>query len=230
MASPSVPTASVRWRGTHRLIASRWPTVGVFDAVASADDLRDIIDLESWTNDRLQTEVGQLQRLPPARWVVGVPNASVVMAAFCHPSADGGRFTTAALGAWYAAQALETAHREVAHRRWLELLEVGVHEARLEMRQYRADVQGVFHDVRDRRRFAALHDPDSWAASQQVGTALRDGGSNGILYDSVRHPGHACAVVFWPELVRNVRQGAHFEYVWRGTPEPLIRQLAAADA
>jgi hypothetical protein len=225
MAAPAVPSATTRLRGTHRLIASRWPTVGIFDAVASPDDLREVIDLESWTNDRLQAEVGVLHRVPPEHWVTGVPNASVVMAAFCHPSPDGGRFTDATLGAWYAAEALETAHREVAYRRWLELAEIGVTETRLEMRQYRADLQGVFHDVRNRRRFAALHDPDSWAESQRVGAALRESGSHGIRYDSVRHPGHACAVAFWPDVVRNVRQGAHFEYVFAGSPTPRIREI-----
>jgi hypothetical protein len=40
---------------THRLIASRWPTVGVFDSVASADDLEAALLLESLTNDHSLT-------------------------------------------------------------------------------------------------------------------------------------------------------------------------------
>src|SRR5207247_970117 len=102
---------------THRLVASRYPPAGIFDAICTPGDLAAIADLEGWTNDRLQAELGQLHLFPKSEWVVGVPNASVVMAAFCHPSKDGARFTSAELGAWYAAFELPTAHREVAYHR-----------------------------------------------------------------------------------------------------------------
>ena len=93
------------------------------------------------------------------------------------------------------------------------------------MREYLADVAAVFDDVRRRRRFAALYDPESYAVSQRFGTRRREAGSNGIVYRSVRDPGGQCLVAFRPKLVRNVRQGAHFEYVWRGNREPEIRRL-----
>ena len=50
MRAEEAPTAWLRAR-THRLIASRWPTIGVFDAVASADDLEAALLLESLTDD-----------------------------------------------------------------------------------------------------------------------------------------------------------------------------------
>ena len=46
MRAEEAPTAWFRAR-THRLIASRWPTVGVFEAVASADDLEAALLLEA---------------------------------------------------------------------------------------------------------------------------------------------------------------------------------------
>ena len=71
----------------------------------------------------------------------------------------------------------------------------------------------------------ATDDPASYAKSQALGNRLRAEGSNGIAYDSVRDPGHACLVAFRPKLVHNVRQGAHFQYVWRGGSVPEIRRL-----
>jgi hypothetical protein len=92
------------------------------------------------------------------------------------------------------------------------------------MRQYLADFDAAFHDVRG-RGFAALHDPDDYAAPQALARELRAGGSNGIVYRSVRHKGGACLACFRPPLVRNVRPGAHFEYRWQGRREPAIREL-----
>jgi len=36
-----------------RLIPSRFPPIGLFDTVATAADLRPVMELEGWTNDRL---------------------------------------------------------------------------------------------------------------------------------------------------------------------------------
>jgi hypothetical protein len=147
------------------------------------------------------------------------------MAAFCHPHPTGSRFTSAALGGWYAAFELHTAHKEVAFHWWREFTEVGATSGRVEARQYLADFNASFHDVRDRRRYRTLYDPDSYAESQAFGTRLRDERSNGLVYKSVRDPGHDCIVAFRPKVVLKVRQGAHFEYTWSGTPTPEIRRL-----
>jgi hypothetical protein len=45
---------------------------------------------------------------------------------------------------------------------------------------------------------------------------LRDSGSNGIAFDSVRRNGGECIAVFRPRLVQNVRQSVHLRYVWDG--------------
>ena len=39
---------------------------------------------------------------------------------------------------------------------------------------------------------------DDYTASQLLGGALRAGGSNGVVYDSVRHDGGKCVGVFRP--------------------------------
>src|SRR2546426_5747371 len=144
-----MPTETrVQWADTSRLVPSRYPPVGILDRVASPEDLPSIFELESWTNDRISTELGNLHRIPPDEWVVGKPMASVIMAAFCHPRLGGGRFNGPERGAWYAGTSLDTAHAEAVYHRTGELAEIGVFETRLEMRLYLADFDSAFHDVR----------------------------------------------------------------------------------
>jgi hypothetical protein len=194
--------------------------------VSPTADRNALADLESWTNDRIENDLGQRTILPASELATG-PNASVVNGAFCHPRPAGGRFTSATLGGWYAAIELRTAHAEVAFHWWREFEEIGRPSGRVEARQYLADFDAAFHDVRSRRRYRALYSPRSYRRSQKLGERLRAAGSNGIAYDSVRDPGHDCVVAFRPKLVLNVRQGAHFEYVWSEDPVPEIRRLTS---
>lgn len=218
----------VRLTDTHRLIPSRFPSVGLFDDVTAPDDLAVILDLESWTNDRISSELGVLHTLPREEWVVGVPNATVIMAAFCHPQPDGGRFNEPDLGAWYAALALETALEETIFHRTKELDEIGVYDTYVQMRQYLADFDTELYDVRPSPEFDACHDPDSYVNGQSLSRRLRADGANGVIYRSVRHLGGQCIACFRPKLVANVRQGSHFEYRWNGTRRPEVKELKVA--
>jgi len=183
-----------------------------------------VLELESWSNDRISAELGILYRIPPEEWVVGRAMASVIMAAFCHPRAGGGRFNGPERGAWYAADTLAAAHAEVVYHRTLELDEIGVLDARVQMRLYRADFDAPFHDVRSGMPAnAPYHDPVSYEASQRLARRLLEEDSNGIIYRSVRHPGGECLACFRPALVENVRSGPHYEYRWQGTRTPRIR-------
>ena len=220
------PEIQLRRRVTHRLIASRYPSAGILDQVADAEDLEAVFELEGWTNDRITTELGILLRIPRDEWLVGAPMASVVMAAYCHPRAGGGRFSDEMRGAWYASFTLETAHAEVAYHRGRELAEVGVTDARMEMRQYIAEVTGVFHDIRaERREYRPLYESDSYERSQRFALDLLAHGSNGLVYRSVRKHGGTCIACFRPRLLARVRVGAHYEYRWHGGGAPLVRRL-----
>ena len=214
----------IDWMRTCRLVPSRYPTVGVFDRIAAPEDLPELFELEGWTNDRLSNELGLLHTVPPEEWVTG-PMASVVMAAFCHPHASGARFTDDTRGAWYAARDLDTSLAESTHRRTKELQEIGVTDARVQMRLYHADAAASFHDVRG-DGWERVHDPDDHEPGQALGRALFDAGSNGIVYRSVRKPGGECVVTFRPKLVLAVRPAGHFEFRWRGGGAPQVTPLA----
>jgi hypothetical protein len=223
-----IPESFVRWRAAPRLVASRYPTAGLFDRVAAPADIDAVIELEGWTNDRISAELGHLAVVDRDEWVTGRPMSSVVMAAYCHPSPNGARFSDDRRGAWYAARTLETALAESTHRRTQELREVGVPETRVEMRVYLADFSARFHDLRSPARFgrtADVYDPDDYTASQRLARGLLDDGSNGIVYRSVRERSGECIACFRPRQVRNVRAGGHYEFRWEGSAEPRVRKL-----
>jgi len=216
----------VRLADTCRLVPSLYPSAGILDRISTPQDLPFVFELESWSNDRISTELGILHRIPPEEWVVGRPMASVVMAAFCHPRAGGGRFNGPERGAWYAGTAIETAHAEAVYHRTRELEEVGVLETRVQMRLYLANFDASFHDVRRRApEHIPLHHPRSYQASQAFARELFAAGSNGVIYRSVRRPGGVCLACFRPALVTAVRPDAHFEYRWEGKRSPSIRRL-----
>jgi len=226
MELTSPPESMVRWHAAPRLIPSRYPTRGLFDRVATADDLTALFELEGWTNDRISNELGLITAIPKDEWVTGRPMSSVIMAAYCHPPPGGSRFAAEGRGAWYAARSLETALAESIFRRTEELREIGAFETRVEMRVYLADFRARFHDIRAHRRaWADCYDPDGYSAGQSLGRRLLEAGSNGIVYRSVRHLGGECLACFRPTLVRNVRPGGHYEFRWEGSPDPRVRPL-----
>jgi hypothetical protein len=226
------PLTRVRWTRACRLIPTRYPSVGLFDRVATADDLEAVLELEAWTNDRINAELGHLHVIPRDEWVTGRPMASVVMAAFCHPAPGGARFSDSRRGAWYAARTLATALAESVFHRTAELAEVGQFDARMQLRLYHADFNALVHDVRGHggKDYAELHHPSSYRRSQAVARDLLDAGSNGIVYRSVRHAGGECLACFRPALVGNVRVAAHYEYRWEGTRTPRVIRLAIGAA
>ena len=138
--------------GTHRLIASRFPTVGVFDDLtADPADLAIAFLLESATNDRLSVLSRRLPLLPATEIVQG-PGATQVMAAFLHADEIGGRFTDGRLGAWYASLDVETAIAETVHHntRRLRLSENGFPSS-IQMRELVARIDCDLTDIRGAR-------------------------------------------------------------------------------
>lgn len=217
MVNPASITARpVRLAPCYRIVASRMPTIHLFERVAPAEDWAELYELESLTNPRIRNEKGEL-RLVPADDRVSGPNASIVMAPFTHLSRPGTRFTDGTFGAYYAAESLETAIAETRHHSEIFLRATNEAPTEQEKRCYVADVSCDLHDIRARRRdIPEIYDPVSYNASQKLGRELRRAGSNGIAFESVRRTGGECVAVFRPRLVQNVRQGVHLRYAWDG--------------
>jgi hypothetical protein len=150
------------------------------------------------------------------------------MAPFTHIAPLGTRFTDGRFGAYYAAESIDTAIAETRFHRENFLRATGQSAIELEMRCYLADVACELHDIRGRRlELPGVYDPMSYTASQSFGRKLRDAGSNGIAFDSVRRPSGQCVAVFRPRLVQNVRQGVHLRYAWDGSAIARVYEIRA---
>jgi RES domain-containing protein len=229
-ADDAVPrTALVRRNDTHRLITSKYSEGGNSVLARIADDdahLADIFELDNATNERLIAESNRQPGIGIDELVFGVPHHRIVNAAFCHPHPLGSRFNGPDRGAWYAAFELKTAQAEVAFHKAVELAEVDWQgEESVTYDDYLADFSAEFHDLRQAARFADCLAPKSYAASQDLAERLRDAGSLGVVYPSVRRAGGTCVACFRPALVMNVRKARTYRFIWKGRAEPKISAL-----
>jgi hypothetical protein len=222
MELSDIETAGVVWRPCFRIVPSRFPPIALFERLVDPGDLETAFALEAMTNDRLREEVGDLSLVPSDERVTGA-GAGYVMAAFTHPQPQGGRFTDGSYGAYYAAADRATAIAETVHHRERFLLETRAPPLELEMRVLRATLSATLHDLREAGE--ALPDvfhTDDYAASQLLGRALREAGSEGIAYRSVRRSDGECAAVFRPRSISHCKQAEHLGYVWNGETIGLV--------
>jgi hypothetical protein len=194
----------------HRLIPAQFPPIGLFDTVATTADLSAVMDLVGWTNDRLIAD--RIDRLPQSEWVYGVPNASIVMAAFLHVVPGGMRFNGPELGAWYAADDIHTAAAEVGHHLRREAVARSVATMSRTYRTYTATLLGDYLDIRGQQaKYPDVYASDRYDASQKFGEDVRASGGAGILYDSLRRRTGINVVALRTRNITDILQADHFE-------------------
>ena len=233
----TIPLRQVDWKSSHRLIASRYPTIGLYDAIADPADLEVVFAIEALTNPRLRNELGELQLVSPDERLSGA-GSTPIMAAFTHLNPEGSRFSDGSFGVYYAAHDLDTAIAEVSHHRAVFLARTQEPPIDIDLRLIVAPLDARLHDLRGHRRSAPqLYDPDDYSAGRALGRQLRQAGSSGVLYHSVRRRGGLCAGVFRPRALKPAREAAHIALHWDGSrishwfekraPNPLNPDLSA---
>jgi hypothetical protein len=214
--TPAIPMKAITWKQSYRLIASRYPTVGLYDAIADAADLEVVFAIEALTNPRIRDELGQLQLVPPEERISGA-GSTPIMAAFTHLNPEGSRFSDGSYGVYYAAHDLDTAIAEVSHHRALFLSRTAEPPIDIDLRLIVAPLDAKLHDLRGLRRSAPqLYDPVDYSAGRVLGRQLRDAGSWGVLYHSVRQHGGLCVGVLRPRALKPARESAHIALHWDG--------------
>lgn len=217
-----VNTCLPDWEKLHRLIPSHFPPVDLFENVASAEDLEIVFALESLTNDRVREQAGNLALIPPQERISGV-GSTPVMAAFTHIGIAS-RFTDGTqFGVYYGARELTTAFAETIHHREKFLAATKEPDTELTMRCYINKVALELHDIRA-KEFSNLYRED-YTCSQAFAENLRESGSNGLVYKSVRDPGGECIAAFKPKAVTIPVQGGHYKYLWNGKKQQITHVL-----
>jgi hypothetical protein len=225
-----IPLASISWRGAVRIIRSVFPPIDLFEDIADPADWPLLISAEQKTNPRLMETIGNLDLVPEARRVAG-PGASYLMAPFTHVSQDRpSRFSNGAYGVLYAGDRFEVALIETIHHHQRFMARTKEPAGwTSQFRELVLDVDAWVHDLRGGdKAYATVLDPDDYMPSQVLGARLRAGGSDGVVYPSVRAPGGHCVGLFYPDHAANPVQGRHLDYHWDGTRVDFYRDAGAA--
>lgn len=217
-AAPAEPDiVRVRWPKTHRIVRSIYPPVDLFEDIADPADWELIAAGEAKTNPRVRDLIGAIRLIPVQRRVSG-PGASWAMAPFVHVSPNRrSRFADGSFGVYYAGDRFEVALRETVHHFGRFMAATAEPPATADFRELVGKLDARLHDLRKDPAFAPCLDPDDYAAGQALARRLRDAGSDGIVYPSVRHPAGEAVAAFWPDIAGAPVQGRHLCYRWNGS-------------
>lgn len=202
----------------YRLMPSKFPPIALFEDVASHEDFEILYNIQAITNPRLRQEVGNLHCVPPAERPYGIRGCSYALGPFVHLNPAGSRFSRGQFGIYYAAIDVETAIAETRYHqeRYFSSIE-GLKYDRLSMRSLKTIFSASLHDISgDEYRQSNLYHAQDYKESRHLGDQLKKINSNGLVYDSVRHPGHLCFALFTPKIISDVIQAAHYSYIWDG--------------
>lgn len=115
MSQELPPTITPESITGFRLINSRFPPISLFDDVADEDEFDALYELQTLTNPRLQTELGNLNLIRKAEIPFGIPGCSYATGPFTHVNPEGSRFSDGQYGVLYMGESIDTAIAEVAY-------------------------------------------------------------------------------------------------------------------
>lgn len=220
----------VDWRTTHRIIRSRFPPIDLFEDIADPADWDAILSAEAKTNPRVAESVGMLDLVPEDRRLAG-EGASWAMAPFTHTSTDRpSRFTDGSYGLYYAGDRTEVALFETMHHHGRFMAATAEEPGWVsDFRELVGSLDADLHDLRETPLTDPIYDKTDYTVSQALGAKLRDEGSNGLVYTSVRYPDGLAVALFWPDIAGIPTQGQHFSYFWDGTTVSQVKNLSTGE-
>ena len=215
-----VPTRRVRWKAAYRLVPSRYPPISIFERLAGPEDCwSSCMPLEGLTNPRLREAAGRNKSrssIAQSVWsrCVSCHGAILRMRSPDRPT----RFSTGWFGLYYAGK---KSRRPFERSRFIwgaSTPAPPILRTTKTFRAYEGAIDSVLHDLR-KGDWAIFLDPNptNYVHAQTLGGRLRDSGSNGVVYPSVRHRKGECIGAFWPRRCRHpsADQTYHVEMEWR---------------
>ena len=201
------------WQSAYRIIPSCFPPINFFEDMVSPELMDAAFALEARTNDRIRNQIGEISLVSPEDRITGI-GSSPVMAAFTHIGKPS-RFTDGLnFGIFYAAKTKQTAIVETCYHREIFLAHTNEEPGVTSMRCYSTKPLKPLVDIRN--EYPHLHNPMSYVEPQAFGYEMKLQSRNGIIYNSVRHPGNDCIAILKPKAVAHCKQSTHYEYHWNG--------------
>jgi hypothetical protein len=192
-----------RWLRSYRAVASKYPTVSVYDRIADATNFAALLEIEALTNPRVREEAGAYRKVRPEDVVTG-PGTTPIMASFAYSGPS--RFCDGTYGAYYAGREEVTAVAESRYHTEAFLRATHQPSIDVDKRLYTATIDGAFDDVRGRSMRSKLYAaaPDDYGFAQRYAHRL---------YDRNRADG---IVAFRPRIVSNARIRKYIQFRWDG--------------
>jgi hypothetical protein len=214
-----------RFAPTFRAVATRYPTAGIYDRIASSAELADVIAIEALTNPRIREEASAYGRkVRPADRISG-PGTTPIIASFAYSVA--GRFCDGTYGVYYAGLEEQTTIAESRYGTEVFLRSTSEPSIDVDKRIYTATIEGDLDDVRPRSMRAKIYDPNDYSASQAYGRKLYDADVvDGIVYNSIRNRGGHCIVAFRPRIVSDCIIAKYIQFRWDGHRIVSVADLA----
>ncbi|TAM77481.1 RES domain-containing protein [bacterium] len=219
------PTTRLSWPDAYRIVSSPdAPIAALSNLVARPEDLEALLEIEAMTNPVARLAREGIANVPREERVLGA-GAALIMTPFVLPAVS--RFSDGSYGVFYAGDELRTAGEERAYHLTERLKES--HESEIVLRAegyaYKVGIDCMLHDVRRSATPAPppeIYDLDSYDAAQRQGRLLRDEGSHGLLYESVRRPRFECAGIFRPKCIGNPRPAGVVYFDWDGAKVTVV--------
>lgn len=178
-----------------------------------------LLELDAYTNDHVRIMRGQpLDDVVHPHLIQAAHGGAyhqVRNGAFLHPSNS--RFNGPDYGAWYSAMSATTAAHEVRFHFIARALDEHLVDG--ESTDYTAFTHQVDHllfraEYDPAYATGLTRDPDDYAPGQALAQTLREQLHAGVLYWSIRRPGHRCAALLHPYLIRDLHIGERFRVTW----------------
>jgi hypothetical protein len=205
-----------RWAPSYRAVASKYPTVGVYDRIVDAAGLPALLEIEALTNPRVREEALAYRKVRPEDAIAG-PGTTPIMASFVYSGPS--RFCDGSYGVYYAAREEETAIAESRYHTEAFLRATHQPSIDVDKRVYAATIDGDFDDIRARSLRSKLYAaaPDDYAYAQRYAHRLYARNAvDGIVYNSVRHAGGQCVAAFRPRIVSRAHVRKYIQFRWDG--------------
>jgi hypothetical protein len=194
----------------YRLIPSRFPTIELYERIATPDQSAVLKQIETLTNPRVR-EKEALTRGTDITVETSPKLQNWNHAPFTYRNPMGSRYLNEHFGALELFESLQAALAVAIRKREAFLSATGQPRIELDMRVLRHDFSGEFVD----RRADAVDMPQ--AERWKIGEELVKAGAHGVYYRCPELPHWFAVSIFDNDGLGLARQAEHYRFVWDGT-------------